>query len=152
MTRRANLQLRVPCHTEKYDVWYTGWAIGTMCGCQRSCLVCLSCGCVLNSVHFIRGTFTFEYYSVVVMFCNSFDSFSHLFKCVPSPERSIGDVTSPHQCGLIVPSYGANEAGHKRMWSVVVPPSKPGWSGGWSRGGSGSNGGRYKGNCLWQKE
>ena len=41
-------------------IWYTGWANGTLCGCQRSCLVYLFCGCVLSSVHLIKPTFAFS--------------------------------------------------------------------------------------------
>ena len=53
-------------------------------------------GYVLKSVHCINVTLIFEHYNAVVMFYNSFHSFAHLSKRVPSPERSSGDAAPPH--------------------------------------------------------
>ena len=88
--------------------WYVGWAIGMLCGCQRSCPVCSFCGCVLNSVHFINDTFTFTHYNMVVMFCNPFHLFSRLSECIPLSKRSGGDATPPHHLVSELVWYGAD--------------------------------------------
>ena len=64
---------------------------------DHALFVCLFCGCVLNSVHFINATLTFAHYNEVVTFCNGFHSFFRLSVCVPSPRRSRGDAVPPHQ-------------------------------------------------------
>ena len=70
-------------------------AMGTLCGWQRSCLICLFCGCVLNSVHLINVTFTFDHYNEVVMFVMHAIRFSRRSVCVPLLGRSSGDAAPP---------------------------------------------------------
>ena len=84
--------------------WYAGWAIGTLCGCQRSSLACLFCGCVLNYVHFIHVTFTLRI--IIRLWRSVIDSirFSRLSVCLPSFGRSSGDAAAPHQRRQVISS------------------------------------------------
>ena len=116
------------------EVWYASWAIGTLRGCQQSCLVCLFCGCVLNSVHLINVTFTFDHYNEVVMFVIHSIRFSCLSVCASSPGRSCGGAVPQ----IKVSRYGSFSHEHTNMWKPV----------GWNLKTLWAILGLYQGSCL----